>query len=270
MSLSQDPAKTLLHKYFVCGYRDITNEPYAGVSGRHEVNGNAVDTTNGAGPHNLQLFILAADGTVLNVLPGYWHSQDVASEMNLAAKLDKVWEDNTLSRAQKDQIFTQMHLQHIREHSLGMVRRSRMQGFDMQEEAKRRPTTSDTIADHQAVVYAVQNGQKPPPSAFKTTDQIMHERLAYHPFEQYSQFNVAAFADYGKTKYDKHEDYRTAYGQVDKDAAKKAPLLGSQQAIAKQRPMRQGRRWMQMQPMQQAQQASWGNNQWGNGGQIGY
>jgi hypothetical protein len=268
VSLSQDPAKTLLHKYFVCGYRDITNEPYAGVSGRHEVNGNAVDTSNGAGPHNLQLFFLAADGTVLNVLPGYWHSQDLAAEMNLAAKLDKVWEDNTLSRTQKDQIFTQMHLQHIQEHSPAMVRRSRMQGFDMQEEAKRRPETSDTIADRPAVMNAVRSGMKPPPQAFKTTDEIMHERLAYHPFEQYSQFNVAAFADYGKTKYDKHEDYRTANGQINKEAAKNAPLIGSQQAIEAQRPKR-GWRMMQMQQQQAANQGMWGNHQWGNGGQNG-
>jgi hypothetical protein len=109
---------------------------------------------------------------------------------------------------------------------------------------------------------------KPPPQAFKTTDQIMHERLAYHPFEQYSQFNVAAFADYGKTKYDKHEDYRTANGMVNKDAAKNAPLIGSQQAIEAQRPKR-GWRMMQMQQQQAANQGTWGNHQWGNGGQNG-
>ena len=268
MSLSQDPAKSLLHKYFVCGYRDITNEPYAGVSGRHEVTGNAVDTSNGAGPHNLQLFFLAADGTVLNVLPGYWHSQDLVPEMNLAAKLNKVWEDNSLSRLQKDQLFTQMHLAHIQEHPPGMVRRSKMQSFDMQEEAKKRLATSDTIADRQAVASALQSGMKVPPGAFKTTDEIMHERMARHPFEQYSQFNVAAFAEYGKTKYDKHEDFRDASGMVNKMAAKNAPLLGNRQAMESQRPGRRGRMMMQQQPMAD-QPNTWGNQAWGNGGQYG-
>jgi hypothetical protein len=262
VSLSQEPAFSLLKKYFVCGYHDITNEPYAGVSGVHEANGNAVDTTNGAGPHNLQLFFLTADGTILNVLPGYWHSQDLVPEMNLAAKLNKVWQDPHLSRTQKDQLFAQMQVEHISEHSPQMRRRSRMQGFDMQYEAQHRAATSDTIADRQAVYQAMQAGMKmPPPAAFKTTDEIMHERLAAHPFEQYGQFNVAAFADYGKPKYDKHEDYRDASGQIDKMAAKGAPLIGSQESIQKADPGYRRR----MQRMQQM----YTPGQWGNGGSSG-
>jgi hypothetical protein len=269
VSLSQDPAFSLLKNYFVCGYRDITNEPYAGVSGRHEADGNAVDTTNGAGPHNLQLFFLSADGTVLSVLPGYWHSQDLATEMNLAAKLNKVWLDPQLSRTQKDQLFSQMQLDHVSQHSPQMKRRSRMQGFDMQYEAKNRLNTSDTIANRQAVYASEQAGMKmPPPQAFKTTDEIMHERMARHPFEQYAQFDVAAYADYGKPKYDKHEDYRDASGQVDKMAARNAPLIGSPQAIDKAEP---GARRRMMRMQQQYTPGQWGNGGgsgtlWGQGG----
>jgi hypothetical protein len=265
VSLSSDPAFSLLKKYFVCGYKDITNEPYAGLSGRHEVNGNAVDTTNGAGPHNLQLFFMTADGTILNVLPGYWHSQDLVPEMNLAAKLNQVWNDPKLSRTQKDQIFTQMQLAHIQQHPQGMVRRSRMQSFDMKYEAQHRLNTSDTIANRQLAAYAVEtNNWKAGMQAFKTTDEIMHERLARHPFEQYSSFNVAAFADYGKPKYDKHEDYRDASGQVDKMAAKNAPELGNKAAMESERPM--GRRRQMMQQQYEPQPGLWGNSKgWGGG-----
>jgi hypothetical protein len=264
VSLSSDPAFSLLKKYFVCGYKDITNEPYAGLSGRHEINGNAVDTTNGAGPHNLQLFFMTADGTILNVLPGYWHSQDLVPEMNLAAKLNQVWNDQHLSTTQKNQMFTQMTLAHIQEHPKGMVRRSRMQSFDMKYEAQHRLNTSDTIANRQLAAYAVQSNGMMPPAAFKTTDQIMHERLAYHPFEQYNSFNVAAFADYGKPKYDKHEDYRDASGQINKMAAKNAPELGNKAAMEAERPMGRRRMMMQQQYQQVSTPGLWGNSKgWG-------
>ncbi len=260
MSLSQEPAFSTLKNYFVCGTRDISNEPYAGLSGSHDVSGNAVDTTNGAGPHNLQLFILSADGTVLTCLPGYWHSQDLLTEMQFASQLNQVWLNPKLSRGQKDQMFKQMHLAHIDQHSPGMVRRSKMQGFDMQYEAKR-ANRSDTIVDRSAVISAANSGMKPPPSAFKTTDEIMHERMAQRPFVAYNYFDVAAYSDYGKQKYDKHEDYRTADGMVDKQAARNAPTIGNKQV--EERPMgRRGRR----QAMYNAPNnpALWGNGpKWG-------
>ena len=226
MSLSQEPAFSALKQYFVCGYRDISNQPYCGMSGRHEVSGKATRTTNGAGPHNIQLFMLAPDGTVLNVLPGYWNSQDLVPEMRLAYQLDQVWENPKLSRSQKDQYFRQMQMDHISKHSPAMVRRSHMQGFDAQYEAKTRLATTDVIKDKDAVRSALNMNQMVPMSAFKTTDEIMHERLASHPFEQYQYFNVAAFCDYGKQKYDKHEDSFDSHGTLIKQREASEPQLG--------------------------------------------
>ena len=80
----------MLKNQFVCGYHNIANEHYAGASGKHQVDGNAVDTSNGAGPHNIQIFVLSADGIVLTCLPGYWHSQDLADELKLAQTLNQV------------------------------------------------------------------------------------------------------------------------------------------------------------------------------------
>jgi hypothetical protein len=268
VSLSQDPALSALKEYFACGYRDITREPYAGVSGVHEVGGNAVDTSNGAGPHNLQLFMLSADGTVLNCLPGYWHSQDLIPEMQLAAQLNEVWLNPELSRAQKDQLFTQMHLAHISQHSPQMVRRSRMQSFDMKYEAEHRLNRSDTIANKGPVQMAVLTRGKMPPEAFKTTDEIFHERMARRPFLAYNQFDVAAYADYGKPKYDKKEDYRTADGQVNRLAARNAPEMGNPAADQQSRPMRRGRRGMASMLLNTASSTlGWGNGpKWGNNG----
>jgi hypothetical protein len=258
VSLSQDPALSALKQAFVCGYRDISNEPYAGASGLHEKDGKAINTSNGAGPHNIQMFILAPDGTVLTCLPGFWNPQDLVNEMQLAEQLNTVWTDPHLSRSQKDQTFRQMHLAHIQEHSQATVRRSRMQSFDQKYEAEHRLNRSDTIRDRGAVAYAINSGGKMPQNAFKTTDEIFHERMAMRPFVAYEHFDVAAFADYGKPKYDKHEDARDASGQVDKIAARNAPTIGNTDM---DKPMRRRRGY---QPEQESGNNSnanaWGTN----------
>ena len=248
MSLSQEPAFSVLKKYFVCGVHDITNEPYAGLSGLHETNGNAVNTTNGAGPHNLQLFMLSPDGTVLQCLPGYWNPTDLVTEMKFANQLNNVWLDPKLSVSQKDQMFRQMQLSHIQEHPPMMVRRSKMQGFDQKYEAEHRLYHSDAIAHPELITSnMLQPGGKLPQRAFKTTDELMHERMSMRPFVPFNHFDVAAYVDYGKPKYDKHEDARNPDGSVNKELAKELPTIGNPNAMGQnQRPGRR-RRWMMQQ-----------------------
>ena len=215
-----------LKQDFVCATRDITGESYAGVSGRHETWGNAVRTSNGAGPHNIQMFALAPDGTVLTCLPGYWDSEDLVYELQFAKKLNEVWTHSGLPLADKQRAFTRMHLAHMAQHPEAMRRRSNMQGFDQKYEAQHNLYTSDTIADRALAAQSLQHGMKTPPGAFKTTDVIMHERMAKQPFQSYNQFDVVSYSNYGKPFYDKEEDYRTVYGTVDRDALKRAPKLG--------------------------------------------
>ena len=194
MSLSAAPTFDLLRRDFVCGWRDITGEPWSGVSGRYTQDEGAVWTTNGAGPHNIQMFVLAPDGTVLHCLPGYWESHDLAAELVFAQKLGAVWRDPTLSRAQKDAKFRAMNLEHFAAHPRETVARSEMQGFDKKFEA-RRASVSDCVLGPDPVQ----------PRRFKTTDQIVHERMAARPFVPYAEFDVARFTDYGRQKYDKKQ-----------------------------------------------------------------
>ena len=49
--------------------------------------------------------------------------------------------------------------------------------------------------------------------AFKTTDQIMHERMVRRPFVAYNKFDVAKYAEYGRPLYDKSENFRNENGQ---------------------------------------------------------
>lgn len=177
---------------------------YAGASGKHMPDQNAVDTTNGAGPHNIQLFILDPDGTVLSCLPGYWHAEDLAPELQLAQNLDKVWHDPNLTLPEKKAQFTQMQLAHIAEHSKAEHGRSHMQGFDVQYEAKNNPN-SDFFYNPRAIDPATGHT---PGNNVKSVDIVFHERMADRPFVAYDQFDVAHYASYGKLKYDKEEMFR--------------------------------------------------------------
>ena len=202
------------------------------MSGKHEVWGKAVNTTNGAGPHNIQIFVLNPDGTVLHCLPGYWSSEDLITELAFAQRVNQLY-ISSMPMADKKRQYTQMHLAHIREHSSQMVARSHMQGFDQMYEAKKHLNSTDTIANLGAVKAALASNTRIPDNAFKTTDVIMHERVAKQALVPYDQFDVVAFSDYGKTKYDKNEDYHNAYGRVDMQAAKNAPEMGINKDAAK-------------------------------------
>ncbi len=244
----------MLKNELVCGYRDISKERYAGFSGKHDPDGNAVATTNGAGPHNLQTFLLSSDGTVLHCLPGYWSPKDLVREVEFAGRLDDLWKNPGYSTSQKKQMYREMQLAHVSEHPMQMVNRSRMQGFDMKYEAKNRPYASDTILNPQVAlqILTMEKGQAPPMGArdaFKTTDRLMHERMSLRPFIPYSQFDVATYVDYGRPKYDKNEDFRDPNTGLiaDEDGVKHQQMLGQ----VPEKPMRRrngtsmGRRMMQ-------------------------
>lgn len=180
-------------------------ESYAGDSGVHPIDGNAVNTTNGAGPHNLQTFVMTADGTVLHCLPGFWTSADLAAELEIAEKISYIWEDKAISQDHKADLFKRMHLEHLANHTQELAARSHLQGFDAQHIYKNRNELSDCISDSQAI-NAVEDPHKLPYAAFKTTDKIMHERMAKRPFCNYSSFDTGAYTSYGCNHYDKGEN----------------------------------------------------------------
>jgi hypothetical protein len=224
VSLSSEPAFSLLQKDFICGYKDISHKKYAGASGKHEPDEQAVDTTNGAGPHNIQMFVITPDGVVLHCLPGYWHAQDLASELKFAERINQVWLDPNLSDAEKRQAFSQMNLEQISMEPKGMSNRSHMQGFDLQYEAKHSPN-SGFFKNPQLVDTTT---GKTPPNNVKTVDIVMHERMAQRPFLAYKNFDVPTYSSYGKNEYDKHEQFRMANGQIQPGAdLHSEPMIGN-------------------------------------------
>jgi hypothetical protein len=83
------------------------------------------------------------------------------------------------------------------------VARSHLQGFDAKhEEAKPDSDFKFHAGDYRP---AFRSGKQ---AGLKSTDQVVHERMAQRPFVRYENFDVEKFSDYGKWKYDKKEETR--------------------------------------------------------------
>jgi hypothetical protein len=205
------------------------------------MNSSAALTTNGAGPHNVQIFVLSEDGTVLHCMPGYWNPEDLASELALAQKLNSVWLDHSISKEQKATIFKKMQLEHLALHTEEEKSRSHLQGFDANYIAQHAAQLPDLIdkpellKDYKVASAAAgkaAEGMHVPEGAFKTTDMIMHERMSKTAFVAYNNFDVAAFTNYGTTYYDKNEN--ESEGKVVDSRLKKMDLHHvTQDAVAR-------------------------------------
>jgi hypothetical protein len=203
VSLSNDSILNVLKNQFVCGYRNISGEPYAGKSGKHETDGQAIVTTNGAGPHNVQLFFLSEEGVVEHALLGFWDPRDLLWEVRFAQAMNRLWHSSAKSEAYKQKEFQRANLLAIRQLPPEMVARSHLQKFDAKKEVKQ--AASDfrfKPGDYHPP------GHMAKPDNLKSTVQVIHERMAQRPFVRYEDFDVADFSDYGKQRYDKKEDMR--------------------------------------------------------------
>jgi hypothetical protein len=178
---------------------------------------NAVTTTNGAGPHNVQLFMLSEDGTVLHCLPGYWDPNDLQPELDLAQKLNSIWLDRSITGQQKAQAFKKLQLEHLAGHSKETIARSHLQGFDAHYIAAHAAQLPDLIEQPDMLKGCYARGgsggggpekgmsMHAPAEAFKTTDKIMHQRMCKYPFVAYDNFDTASYINYGTHYYDKNE-----------------------------------------------------------------
>jgi hypothetical protein len=180
---------------FVLGFKNIERAPFVGSSLGYARNRAAVETTNGAGAHNVQVFVLSADLVVLHALPGYWRSEDLARELSLAKAMHRLWRDDTRTRAQKDQLWTRMHLSEPTLQGEETARRSAWQSFDAFHERHRaQGCDRDT--------FLVPPGEGVTEIRLKPINVLVHERLARRPFVPFAEFDVEQFLDYGQRHYD--------------------------------------------------------------------
>lgn len=192
VSLSQEPVFGILASDFVLGWKNIVNEQFVGDSMGYGPDQIAVGTTNGAGPHNVQMIILSADGVVVHALPGFWHPDDLAAELRFAEKLHDIWVDDSIPHADKRELARELQLAEIENNSTQMVSRSRWQGFDRKNEF-------DRLKDGPRDTFTYDAVGNP---SLKSTNRLMHERMACQPFVPFEEFDLVAFMDYGRLLYD--------------------------------------------------------------------
>lgn len=194
MSLSLDPTFSVLKEHYIVGWKNIAREDYVGASSGYGCDQPAVGTTNGAGPRNMQMFMLSGDSTVLHVLPGFWHPEDLAHELQLGRTLHRLWKDKRSTKAKRD-MFQRIQKRTLRNLPKAMVSRSGWQGFDAQNERNRlkmlKPgQTRDT--------FFYKDGK---PGKIKPLTTLVHERMMEQPFVKFRRFDTEEFIDYGRARF---------------------------------------------------------------------
>jgi len=188
---------------FVVGQRNIHKDEHVGLSHGYKKNQTAVGTTNGAGGRNVQLVVMAADETVLHVLPGFWHPEDLVRELRFALSLHRLWLDEQKTLAEKERLYTVMHRAHVLRFSPDTIARSDWQGFDRHHEAMRlQQEPRDTFVRDGTGTVIQDNKQGP---RIKPVCTLVHDRMLARPFRQLARFDMETFVDYGRPYYDNNE-----------------------------------------------------------------
>ena len=189
VTLSNEEVIRSLNRDFVCGWKNIKGATaYAGSSNTHLPSYPAMEVSNCAGHHNVQMFFMTSDGRVLHCLPGYWGPKYFVEELKLAEKLGALYFQKDLSPADRNTAYLDLHLNHALDHSQALRRSSYLQGFDKMSLEKRKDSDF-----HREEAFVA--------SGLKTPDQVLHERLAERPFLPFDSFNVKKFIDMGIGHY---------------------------------------------------------------------
>lgn len=189
MTLSHEEVQKRLNQSFVSGWTNIKGETaYAGNSNTHLPTYPAIEVSNCAGHHNVQMFFMTSEGRVLHCLPGYWNPRHFMEEMELAVSLGSLYYRRDLSAAERNQKYLDLHLNHALDHSEALRRASYHQGFDRMDLEKRQESDFHRKEGFIAV-------------GLKTPDQVLHERLAERPYAPFESLDVKHVIDMGLKRY---------------------------------------------------------------------
>lgn len=157
----------------------------------HYVNWRAVKTTTCAGHRNVQSFFMTPDGKVAHCLPGFWDAKWFLEEAKFARELGRLYQKD-MSTAERNLKFLDLHLTHALQHKAELRKSSPLQGFDKNRMSR---DGSDFRRDDGFV-----SGK------LKTTDQVVHERMAERPYLDFSRFRAAGFVNMGVRHFDNGRD----------------------------------------------------------------
>ena len=188
MTLSSADVRRVLNRQFVCGWQNITGKtPYAGKSNTHRPTNPARQVNNCSGHHNIQMFFMTSGGRVIHCLPGYWSTKHFLHEVEFVLKLARLYNAKSLSAAERNEKYLDLHLTHAYTHADDLQRSSELQGFDKLHVKK-------NTKDFQRREGFVRSG-------LKTADQVIHERMAARPFVPLEKFDVASYINLGRKQY---------------------------------------------------------------------
>lgn len=182
---------TLLNKNFVCTWKNIQGKTsYAGSSNIHLPQYAAQEVETCAGHHNVQMFFMTSDGKIVNCLPGYWSPKSFLEEANLALTLNKNYVQ-IRSVAKRNDQFLDLHLNQALVYDQHTQERSRLTGFDQAFLENKKETD---FKSKQGFL----------PGSFKSTIQVVHERMAERPYLDFEAFDVPSFIEMGTKQYSYH------------------------------------------------------------------
>jgi len=201
VSLPSEAVYPILQNDFVLGWKNIRREDYVGGSFGYTRRQACVGTTNGAGAHNVQIFVLSKDLTVLHALPGFWHPDDLARELRFAKVLLQLWKDDTRTDEQKRGMYRRLQLSELRFQPAVMYARSDWQEFDKTREGAVVSKDKDRDTFKHTDKGEVKRDARGAP-VLKALNVLTHERMAQRPFLKFKDFDFAKFIDYGTEFYD--------------------------------------------------------------------
>jgi len=195
VTLPNEEVMDLLSDRFVLATRNIEREKHVGMSHGYRCDQTAVGTTNGAGGRNVQMIVMTTDETVLHVLPGFWHAEDLLPELRLALDVYTLHADENASPERKVAMFRTLHRVHLKRHGDGEAERGAWQGFDQWHELSRAQTERrDTVV----------TGADGKPRLLPIPE-VVHARMMERPFKKLAAFDLDSFVDYGRPFYDNNQ-----------------------------------------------------------------
>lgn len=200
MTLPKQDVREFLENYFVLSHRNIEKDEHVGTSHGYRCDQSAVGTTNGAGGRNVQFVVLAPDETVLHVIPGFWHAEDLIPELQLGLELERLYSSERSERS-KQVLYRMLHESHLRRHGKDASTRGSWQSFDRHYELHR------AQQEFRDTVVMGEDGKLD----LRPVVDVIHQRMLQQRFVKLDDFDLESVVDYGRPFYDNNhmDDGRT-------------------------------------------------------------
>lgn len=226
----------MLQSDFVLGWKDILKEDYVGRSFGYSSRQTSIGTTNGAGPHNVQIFMLSPELVVLHALPGFWHPEDLARELRFAKVLYRLLGSKDHTWVQKRKLYRRLQLAEARHHPKATYARSGWQSFDQHHEhARLSRGPRDTFqSSEEGYLLADSRGRL----LMKPINVLVHERMARRGFTWFEDFDVKEFVDYGTRFYDNNRRIDRTHTQFNYPRQDKVQKRNARRVTQVERSMR--------------------------------